>query len=145
MSEVRSIYPTFVSDLHKATSKDKLRAALNCVFFKDGYAYASDGHVAIEQSLPSMNFNEEDIELMNGKGLLASSYALARKAEKLIVHEDCIACHMPDGSIIDVYWSTEKAFPDVRRTIEQARKKPKEQNNSSYFYFNAKLMNTLLS
>lgn len=143
--ETRTVYPTFVSDLHKAVSTDKLRPALNCIAFVEGYAYATDGSVAIEQSLPSMNFLQEDIELMNGKLLSSKSYQLARQAEKLIVHDDCITAHLKDGSIVDIHWSTEKNYPDVRGLIERARKKPKESNNNSYFYFNAKYMNTLLS
>jgi hypothetical protein len=144
--ETRTVYPTFVSDLHKAVSTDKLRPAMNCIAFVNGYAYATDGYVAVEQSLAAMNFTQEDILCTEGKLLSAKSYQLARSAERLIVHYDCITAHLKDKSVVDIYWSTEtNNYPDVRGLIEKARKKPKESNNNSYFYFNAKYMNTLLS
>lgn len=41
----------FTRDLSIACSTDELRPVLNHVYFKDGYAYATDAHILIKQSL----------------------------------------------------------------------------------------------
>lgn len=41
----------FKSDLSKVVSKDELRPALTVVKFQNGFAYATDSHCLVKQSL----------------------------------------------------------------------------------------------
>lgn len=51
----------FKSDLSKVVSKDELRPALTVVKFQNGYAYATDSHCLVKQSLKWMDFTDEEI------------------------------------------------------------------------------------
>ncbi len=57
----------FNSDLHKACSTDALRDAMNHVFIKDGFALATDGTIAVKQHLSLHDFDEKEIQIMEGK------------------------------------------------------------------------------
>lgn len=48
MEEIRY---NFLSPLHFACADDELRPNMECVYFQNGHAYATNAHVAIKQSL----------------------------------------------------------------------------------------------
>ena len=65
--------------LHKVCANDGLRPVMNYVFFHNGYAYATDAHVAVKAKLEDIcNFPPEQIEMLEG-------YLLHRKHFELIL------------------------------------------------------------
>lgn len=56
------------SKLENITGTDDLRPAMQCVYFKDGFVYATDAHVLIKQSLSDVHgFTDEEIKILDGK------------------------------------------------------------------------------
>lgn len=62
----------FSSKLHLACAKEHSNPALNCVYFKDGYAYATNGAVLVKQSLEYHRILSPDS--LNGKFLHGESF-----------------------------------------------------------------------
>jgi hypothetical protein len=64
--------------LHLLCDKaDWIRPFKKHIYFKDGYAYASEGHIIIKAYLPEISsFNEDEIKIMDGKFLHADNYKL---------------------------------------------------------------------
>lgn len=58
--------------IHCACSQDDSRPDLEFVYFNNGYAYASDGHILARVPLEMMLFalnNDEELPLLNGKAI----------------------------------------------------------------------------
>lgn len=81
----------FISDLHLACAKDKLRKSLQCVHFLNGYAYASDGIILIKQSL-EINNGIPNYEMLENKSIHKDSFNEIRKFDIVVVNEDGFDC-----------------------------------------------------
>lgn len=61
--------------MHLACSKDGYRPEMQCIFFNNGYAYASDTHILVRNRIAEiLGLNESEIEALNGKLLRADFY-----------------------------------------------------------------------
>jgi len=85
----------FCSKLSAACTKDTLRPVLQCVHFKDGFAYASDGHVVIRQTLEISSVL--DIENLNGHSIHKDCFDLIRKFDIAKATENGIECSDNEG------------------------------------------------
>jgi hypothetical protein len=75
--------------LWKACSKDEFRPVMQHVFFKDGYAYASDTHVLVRVPLEECTtFEEEERELLDGCLLHGSMLKYIVGFETVLVETD---------------------------------------------------------
>lgn len=81
----------FISDLHLACAKDKSRPNMQCVHFLNGYAYASDSHILIKQSL-ELNNQVVGYELLECKSIHKESFKEIRKFDIVEVTEDGFDC-----------------------------------------------------
>lgn len=63
------------------SDKDKInpRENLRCVYFKDGYAFATDTHIGVKISLKEEGFTDEQIKAIDGKFLHASKFKSFKK------------------------------------------------------------------
>lgn len=86
---------TFKTKLHEVTANDSLRPMLQCVHFKNGFAYASNSHVCIKQSLEYHSVI--DVEKLEGKAIHRDSYAAAMKFDYVIATEDGLDCSGTNG------------------------------------------------
>ena len=57
---------TFKSKLHLACDSNELRPALQCIFFRNGWSYCTNGHLLIKQKLLVHGFSQEEIEFTEG-------------------------------------------------------------------------------
>lgn len=54
--------------LFDIAGQDGLRPVMKCVQFKDGFAYATDGHMLIKAMLQDItNFDPEELAILEGK------------------------------------------------------------------------------
>ena len=68
--------------LHKACADDDLRPVMNHVFFKNGYAYATNAHIAVKAKLEDIcNFPPYQIEMLEGYLLHRKHYEMILKAD----------------------------------------------------------------
>ena len=86
MKKKRKIYQLH-TNVHKACSNDPLREWMTHVTFWDGYAYATDAHVLIKQSLTEIGFKEKDLPMLHGRMMSPGKMAALLKAEVVVVNE----------------------------------------------------------
>lgn len=76
-------------ELHKVCAIDELRPVLNYIYFNGPYAIACDGHILIKAKVSEIsNFDESEIELLNGHFLHARGFQLLMKYDVVSVEED---------------------------------------------------------
>lgn len=112
MAEIKN---TFISDLHLACGNDKRRPAMQCIHFKDGFAYASDARVLIKQPL---YFNPvENKDILDGVAIHAESFKAIRKMKQVTATEEGFECISKDGSKVFFEYSKEKS-PDFEAVLK---------------------------
>lgn len=78
------------------------------IYFKDGYAYTSEGHILVKAYLPEISsFNEDDIHSMDGKFLHADNYKLLIKYDVVSVSVNGFTVRKGDASLIIPFESEE--------------------------------------
>ena len=81
----------FTSQLNLACSTDDFRPEMQCVYFYNNYAYASDGHIMVRQSLDLHTIlNPENLE---GKSIHKDSFKQILSFKVAQAKEDCIVCN----------------------------------------------------
>jgi hypothetical protein len=80
----------FATPLHLATSDDELRPVMQCVWFNDGFAYASDSHVLVKQSIEMSTIMEAD--KLNGHCLHRSSFKDIMKYQYATATDEGVDC-----------------------------------------------------
>ena len=71
--------------------KDELRSVLACIYFDEGNAIASDGHVMLVSPVREIsNLSDEDIEKLNGKLIDCNDYKDLLKFDVIKVEPDGI-------------------------------------------------------
>jgi hypothetical protein len=86
---------TFTTKLYEVCSSDELRPVMMCVHFKDGFAYASDGHMVVKQSLEYHTVINP--ELLNGKSLHKDNFKAIMGFETAECNDDGVTCTDSDG------------------------------------------------
>ena len=107
---------TFISDLHLACANDVLRPAMQCVHFKDGFAYASDAYVVIKQPL---HFNLVDnMDILDGVSIHSESFKAIRKMKHVTATDDGFECISKDGSNVFYAYSTGLDMPNFEAVLK---------------------------
>ena len=66
--------------LHKACANDEFRPAMHYICFRNGYAYATDGHIAVRASLDAIcALSEEERNKLNGYLIHKKQYEMLLK------------------------------------------------------------------
>lgn len=102
--------------LETICSNDDLRPAMQCVYFKDGFVYATDAHVAVKQSLSLHDIDEESAKLLEGKLLHKSHLQIMKKCDFFEILPNGIKSKKGMMTIThefydDKYPDIEKVFP----------------------------------
>jgi hypothetical protein len=85
----------FTTKLHLACSDDPLRPIMNCVHFTGGFAYASNGHIAIKQSLEYHSVLQPG--LLEGKSIHRDNYKNIMQFETATANDEGVQCSNADG------------------------------------------------
>lgn len=83
-------------------STDDLRSALNCVYFKNGFLYATDATIALKQRLELHGLNKDFIRHLDGKMLGRTQLKKMRKCDRF---------EIVDGGILSVKNGVETMHP----------------------------------
>lgn len=77
----------------EACSNDKMRPALSYIQFRDGYALASDSHIAVRIPLEYLaDVSEEEVAKLNGKEISGKVFAELAKIGMIKVEDDAVVC-----------------------------------------------------
>jgi hypothetical protein len=86
---------TFTTKLYEVCSSDELRPVMMCIHFLNGFAYASDGHMCVKQSLEYHTIL--GIDFLEGKSIHKDNYKAVMGFETAECNEDGITCNDSDG------------------------------------------------
>lgn len=126
--------------MHLACRDDETTPALSCIYFKNGFAYASDGHILVRNRISEMsNFDEQEIQALDGKFLSGKSYKEILKYDDVLISEDGLECSKGDDKAFFYFRNMQDTkYPNADTVIEQqlnAQTKSVSETN-----FNIKLM-----
>ena len=108
-------------ELHKVCSNDLLRPVMNYIYFEHSYAIASDGRILIKAKVSEIsNFNEQEIELLNGHFLHATGFRILMKHDVVSVEKDGFLAQGDSYSIKIHFCSDETMkFPNYQRIFDE--------------------------
>ncbi len=93
--------------LYLCCSDDCFRPVMNNIYFDEGYAIATDGHILVRARLSEIsNLSPEDIEKLNGKLLNAASYKELLKYPDICITDTAIEAKRP----ISTYGTMKASF-----------------------------------
>jgi len=115
------------------------------IFFKDGYAYATNAHILVKVKISEIaNFQDEQVEILEGKAVHRSVYAKLLPFERVEITLEGFKARVPDAdSFITFGFATveEKMVGDIEKVIADAKKE--EQTTITTFGLNPVLLNSL--
>jgi len=111
---------TFNTKLYEccAGADDKLRPLFQCVHFENGYGMATDGMVAIKQTLALQSVI--DMEELDGKSLHRDNYRAAMTFEMVQATPEGLQCWNENGqkAFLEYYQLREgEKIPDINRAV----------------------------
>ena len=134
--------------LHQACANDGFRPAMEHIQFKNGYAYASDAHIAIKAALSSISaLSQEDIDKLNGHYIHSSQWPLLLKYSNIEVGEGVITLKGDNGAktVITLRDGVEgiTKYPDIEKLFEPEKRDKEASIHAIGFSF--KLLSKLRS
>jgi hypothetical protein len=115
MKKLKTIFEPVHMEL--ACGTDEYRPSFGVISFKDGYAYATDGHIVVKNKLDEMtSLTPEEIEKLNGKQVSANNWKELIKADNILITDDGVQVLRGDMQIL-LRFSSFK-LPDIQRVIE---------------------------
>lgn len=113
--------------MHLACSNNEIRPAMSCIYFKDGFAYASDGMILVKNRISECStLDEAEIQALEGKLLHRDFYKDMIKYDDILISEEGIECHK-NGEKCFFYFSTfgeGVKYPDAEKVLQEALNKP---------------------
>ena len=109
----------FTTKLRLACIDNELRPIINCVHFIEGFAYASNGHIIIKQSMEYHSIIDKDH--LNGHSLHRLNYANIMQFEFATANEEGVACQNKDGrtAFFEYFDPKGEIVPNFERVISQ--------------------------
>lgn len=110
--------------MHLACIKgDDFRKELECIYFNNGFAYATDTHILVRNHISEISgLNEAEIEALNGKFLHADFYKDMLKYDNIMIAEDGIECTKGNDKVF-FYFSTFEKYPSAEKVLQDALNK----------------------
>lgn len=105
--------------MHLACSTDKLRPAMANIYFKDGFAYATDTHVLVKNKVSEIAMlREEEIALLDGKLIHADTFKQILKYDYIEIKEDGVECSKNGAKVFFQFSKLEGRYPDVEGVLK---------------------------
>ena len=125
--------------LHKACANDDIRPAMHYVCFKNGYAYATDAHIAVRANLHDISaLSDDDIAKLNGHLIHKSQYEQLLKYSSIEIGDGTITLIDPESkarTTIQLFKLAESAEEEEEstRTWTQSLTATNRKNSSSKY------------
>lgn len=101
----------FNTKIQHAVSKDELRPAMCHVYFKNGYAFASNGHILIQERQTFLT--EQEVKLLDGKMIHGSSISMIHRSRKFEILDIGIKITYKSGQTVIIPFEDGEKYPDV--------------------------------
>ena len=125
----KKIIKNFQCRLDIACGNDPFRPAMENIYFKDGYAYATDAHIGVRHSLELHGFSEKEIEFMDGKMIHKKLFRQIYSHFHIEAQEDGIMCRSDEISVKYFYTSPFSKFPNLEYVLKGLLKNNKKELN----------------
>ena len=90
--------------MHLACAKDGLRPIMACIYFKNGFAYATDGYILARNRIDECSTLQEcDIQALDGKLLHANFFKDMLKYDDILISDEGIECHKGDEKAFFIF------------------------------------------
>lgn len=108
-----------------ACAKDDNRPAMECVYFKGDWAYASDGHIIVKNRISECsNLDEAMIQALDGKLLHSLFFKDMLKYDDILISDDGIECHKKNDKAFFYFADENLKYPDAEKVIQNYQAKP---------------------
>lgn len=131
----------FKTKISLVCGSDDLRPAFMHLYFKDGYVYATNAHIALKQGLIDHDFTSDEIEILNGKLLHKAAFNEIYRYDNVTVQNDGFLCtkgHIT--ALISFTPANELKYPDIDSILPSGALVPVDSIG-----VNSKLLNLLHS
>lgn len=99
---------------------NEFRPSLCWVYFKNGFAYASNGYILVKNRISECsNLNQEDIDALDGKLLHRDSYKDILKYDTISISENGIECKKCGNTAFLYFGNDDLKYPDVEKVIQE--------------------------
>lgn len=89
--------------LHKVCAEDDLRPAMANILFLNGYAYASDAHIAVKAKISDISFlSDEAIEKLNGYFIHKDAFKKLLKYDEIEVKDNGLIEIIDNGHVVTI-------------------------------------------
>lgn len=109
----------FKTPLHLACSSDELRPVFGFVFFENGYAYATNGHIAIKQSLEYCDV--VNCQELNNHAIHSSAFAQIIKYPMAVATQEGIECSDQKVKVLFRYTDMELIRPKLEECVKDLK------------------------
>lgn len=110
------------NNIYRVCACNLLRPVMSCIYFKDGYAIASNGKILIKACLNEIcNFSEEEKELLEGKLISAKNFKEIIKHTIIEIEEDGFHAIYDDWDIKYKFANIDSKYPNYNEVISQFR------------------------
>ena len=102
--------------------KDSPRKTMTCIYFKDGFAYATDGCILVKNRISEIStFSEEEIAALDGKMLPAEHYKDILKYDECLISDEGIEATKKDDRAFFYFKDPgDGHYPDADRVMQDA-------------------------
>lgn len=106
--------------MHLACSTSDSRPTMQYIYFKYGFAYATDTHILVKNELSACStIDEQQLKILDGKMLHYSHYKDILKYDVIEISEDGIEARK-NGQKTFFYFNTAEKYVDVEKVINDA-------------------------
>lgn len=118
---INNFYPTY--KLHECADKD--HDTLSFIHFENGYAYASNAHVAVRAKIEYIStFNEDEVALLEGKSIGCREFKALLEYEDVRIEEHGFRVNDDRTPLFFGFnRQQEFKFPDAENIVEQTKAK----------------------
>lgn len=102
--------------------KDGVRKEMACIYFKDGFAYATDGCILVKNRISEIStFSEEEIAALDGKLLPAEHYKDILKYDECLISDEGIEAVKGDDRAFFYFKDPgDGHFPNADKVLQDA-------------------------
>lgn len=106
---------------------DYFRPIFSYIYFKDGYAYASDTHILVKNKLSECStFTDEEIEKLDGKFISSKAYKSILSYDMVQVTDTGFECMLFDNQKVIYPFADVYKYPKIEKTISEHLKESTE-------------------
>ncbi|MDD3064616.1 MAG: hypothetical protein PHX50_17700 [Massilibacteroides sp.] len=105
-------------------STDDLRPAMGCIYFENGFAYATDGSLLVRNEVSECSsIDEEQIGMLNGKMINSESYKNLLRYDVIVISEDGIEAQKGSQKAFFYFADIDGKYPNAEKVLQDVLNK----------------------